>query len=227
MGKLNEKKSLLAMALAASLAAVGCTTNQNYGNGTPTRSGPDVRSAPTSGVTSGGETYTPPMPPPMTSSYSRSEVLPSVTTKRTIRRDPNAAAAIMRQHQINRGVVYLGASNPGSGASVVDPQSNRVENASLYVNPQATVNSSISSSPTGVINSGADGSAAPTVSGGTTAAVTLPGTAVTGTGTLPSMASAAIPTVTAASASASSPIRVVRTNGNVTVTNVGTSGRSQ
>ena len=74
MGKLNKTKDLLlAASLAASLVAFGCTTNQNLGNGTPTRSGPDVRTAPTSGVTTGGETYTPPMPPPMTSSYSRSE----------------------------------------------------------------------------------------------------------------------------------------------------------
>src|SRR5918998_1340833 len=52
-------RTLLAVSLAASLAAFGCTTNHNLGNGTPTRSGPEVRSAPTSGVTSGTEQSTP------------------------------------------------------------------------------------------------------------------------------------------------------------------------
>jgi len=150
MGKLNEKKdlwqrtsrSLLVVSLAASLAAFGCTTNQNLGNGTPTRSGPDVRTGPTSGVTTGGESYTPPLPPPMTSSYSRPEVAPTTTriTTGSIRRSPAEAAAIMAQHQATR-VRYLGVSNPGPNGGVVDPQTDR----GVLVNPQATVSSSLSS----------------------------------------------------------------------------------
>lgn len=152
MGKLNEKnglwqrtsRSLLAVSLAASLAAIGCTTNQNLGNGTPTRSGPDVRTGPTSGVTSGGESYTPPMPPPMTSSYSRPEVVP--TTTRSIRLSPGEAAAIMAQHQVSR-VRYLGVSNPGPNGGVVDPQSARVVDASRLVNPQQFAVASVGGAP--------------------------------------------------------------------------------
>jgi len=221
MGKLNERKdlwlrtsrSLLAVSIAASLAAFGCTTNHNLGNGTPTRSGPDVRSAPTSGVTTGGETYTLPPPPPMTSSYSGPDSRPTSST-RTIRRSPDEAAAIMAGHQASRGV-YLGVTNPGPNGGVVDPQTNRVVNPSMLVNPQLTVNSSLSSSPTSAINTGA-GDAAGAAPAGGTAAVTIAGTA---TGTLPIVASSRVPSVTAASASA--PIRITRgTTGSVTVTNV-------
>lgn len=195
MDKLNKTKDLLlAASLAASLVALGCTTNQNYGNGTPTRSGPDVRTTPTSGVTTGGETYTPPMPPPMMSSYSPS-----------IRRSPDEAAAIMAQHQATRGR-YLGVTNPGPNGGVVDPQSARVVNPSALVNPQLTVNSSISSLPTSVINTGA-------VATGGTAAVTLP-----------IVASSNVPSVTAVSGGA--PVVIMRsTDGSVTVTNV--SGQNQ
>ena len=140
MGKLNEKiglwqrtsRSLLAVSLAASLAALGCTTNHNLGNGTPTRSGPDVRTGPTSGVTTGGESYTPPLPPPMTSSYS----VP--TTTRSIRRSPAEAAAIMAQHQVSR-VRYLGVSNPGPNRGVVGTQTGQYIDPSRLVNPQLTV----------------------------------------------------------------------------------------
>ena len=75
MGKIHESKDLktrratsplLAFSLAASLAAFGCTTNLNPGNGTPTRSGSDIRTAPTSGINGGSESA-PVVPPPMTS----------------------------------------------------------------------------------------------------------------------------------------------------------------
>jgi len=56
-------RPLLAVSLAASLAAFGCTTNLNPGSGTPMRVGPELRSAPTSGVTSGSMTYRTPSSP--------------------------------------------------------------------------------------------------------------------------------------------------------------------
>lgn len=214
MDKLNKKKHLwLAASFAASVVAFGCTTNHNLGNGTPTRSGPDVRTAPTSGVTTGGETYTPPMPPPMTSSYSRPEALPKVTattraTTRSIRRSPDEAAAIMRGHQASRGGVYLGVSNPGPNRSNVNVQTGQFINPAMLVNPQVTVNSSISSQPTSVINTGAGESVAGVPTNGTTAP-------------LPLVASSGVPSVTVASNSA--PVRIQRTtSGAVTVTNVGT-----
>lgn len=247
MGKVKHNKelhgrrtsrSLFAITLAASLAAFGCTTNQNLGNGTPTRSGPDVRTAPSSGVTSGGETTTPPsMPPPMTSSYTRSEVLPAASS-RTIRRSPAEAAAIMARHQADRGR-YLGVVSPGaSSRSYVSDAvpSGQFQNPALAANPQLTVNSSISSQPNAVINSGAGGTAAgagvtlttggmtaaATIGGVTTpagAAVTLPPGVFAGTGSLPTFASSGIPTVTAASTGAGRGTTAgARTTGTTTVT---------
>ncbi len=224
MGKLNHdndfhgqrtSRSLLAITLAASLAALGCTTNRNLGDGTPTRSGPDVRTAPTSGVTSGGERT---MPPPMTSSYTRVEALPEVTA-RVIRRAPDEAAAIMARHQAARGR-YLGVVDPGrlSGRGYISESihTGAFVNPALATNPQVTVNSSISSQPTAGISSGADGTsvdAGGVLVTGTTAPATIRGSttptaAATGptgfaaTGTLPTVASSGIPTVTAASAGA-------------------------
>lgn len=264
MGKLNP---MLAITLAASLAALGCTSNQNLGNGTPARSGPEVRTAPTSGVTSGGEI---PVNPPMTSSYNRSDILPTVKP-RVIRRSPDEAAAIMAGSQPLRGR-YLGVVSPGSSAVRSGYQSDGIQNfinPALITNPQLTVNSSISSQPNEVINTGAEGAVA--TGTGTTAAATIPGTATTTTAAtpttaattlLPTFASAGNPTVTAASvglgrttaqaattatttttataattattatgnraAAITSPVRILRNTGTVTVTNVGTTtGRNQ
>jgi hypothetical protein len=210
MGKLNDdnafhgqrtSRSLLAITLAAAVAAFGCSTNHNLGNGAPTRSGPEVRTAPTSGVTSGGETAAVPpgrtIVPPMMSSYTRSETLPSVTP-RSIRRSPDEAAAIMAGHQITRGR-YLGLVSPGaSGRGYESANVSTYVNPALQTNPQRTMNSSISSQPTPGITSGAEG----TVDAGGLFAT--------------------LPTVTAASGSAA--VRLVRgTSGSVTMTNVGVS----
>lgn len=199
MGKLQKNndlksqrisRSLLAVSLAASLAALGCTTNLNPGNGTPTRSGPELRSAPTSGVTSGSETVT---PPPMTSSYTRAEALPRVTARRgVIRRSAEEAAAIMAGRQTLRGR-YLGPANPGPGGRPY--QSDFVHggfvNPAVVTNPQLTINSTISSPSTAAISSGAGGFAGSdagvnvatngVTTTGATAGATLPGAATTGT----------------------------------------------
>jgi len=247
-------RSLLAVSIAASLAAFSCTTNHNLGNGTPTRT-PEVRMAPTSGVTSGGESYTPPSNPPMMSSYTRNEALTPVT-QRSIRRSPDDAAAIMAGLRPASGR-YLGVVSPRSGgrAYASDAIDTSI-NTALRSNPQITVNASISSPPTPAITSGLEG---PAGTGGTTAAATIAGTGegipavgeIAGTTTLPTMASANVPSVTAASTGAArttatttgataaattpataggtrigsvtAPIRILRsTTGNVTVTNVGT-----
>jgi hypothetical protein len=230
MGKSNHdntlhgqrtSRSLLAISLAASLAAFGCTTNLNPGNGTPTRS-PEVRTAPTAGVTSGGETTTPPVDPatnpPMTSSYSRPEPLPAVT-QRSIRRSAAEAAAIMADNQPSGGR-YLGIVSPGTPGRGY--QSDRIATfvpPALQTNPQLTLNASISSDPTSAINSvtAADAGVTTggvTAGGATTVGVTVTGTAaptpttaattvtpgmVAGTTPLPTLASANTPSVTAAS----------------------------
>ncbi len=261
MGKLNP---MLAITLAASLAALGCTTNHNLGNGTPTRSGPEVRTAPTSGVTGGGEV---PANPPMTSSYNRSEILP-VVKPRLIRRSADEAAAIMAGSQPVRGR-YLGVVNPGSAARGYQSDGiQNFQNPALITNPQLTINSSISSQPNEVINTSAED----VVATGVAAAATIAGTATPTTAAtaatpttaattlLPTFASAGNPTVTAASVglgrttaqaatsprtltptataattatgtragAITSPVRILRSSGTVTVTNAGTpTGRNQ
>ena len=162
-------RSLLAVSLAATLAAAGCTTNQNLGNGTPARSGSELRSAPTSGVTSGRERTS---PQPMTSSYTRAEVLPAV--KPLSRAD--RAAAIMAGHQRLRGR-YLGVVNPGPAGRpyVSDGRTGQLVNPALLTNPQLTINSSISSNPVPGLNTGVSSTG---FSGGATGSATV----ATGTG---------------------------------------------
>jgi hypothetical protein len=145
----RASRSLLAVSLAASLAAFGCTTNQNLGNGTPVRSGGEMRSAPTSGVTSGQERAT---PPPMTSSYTGADALPRITPRSLSRAD--RAAAILAGNQPIRGR-YLGVVNPGpAGRPYVSDSNVQFANPALAVNPQVTLNSSISSGPVAGINTG-------------------------------------------------------------------------
>lgn len=200
-------RSLLAVSLVATLAAYGCTTNQNLGNGVPTRNGGELRSAPTSGVTSGGERTS---PQPMTSSYTRAEVLPRVTPRTQSRAD--RAAAIMADNQPLRGR-YLGPADPGPGgrAYVSDGRTGNFVNPALLTNPQLTVNSSISSSPvpgintgvpsTSVVTGGFAGGATTNVGTGFTADATVGGattTAAAATDALPAgvFAAGARPTLT-------------------------------
>lgn len=190
--KRRTSRSLLAVSLAASLAAFGCTTNLNPGNGTPTRSGPELRSAPTSGVTSGSERVTTP-PQPMTSSYDSAQVLPPVKPRTITRRSPDEAAAIMAGRQTLRGR-YLGVVNPGPGnRPYASDYAGGFQNPALITNPQLTINSSISSpapgsignadfagvnmgvATTGINTTGVTGTTGTT---GTTAASTVTGTAL-------------------------------------------------
>ncbi|HYC90110.1 MAG TPA: hypothetical protein VEO54_12920 [Thermoanaerobaculia bacterium] len=194
--KQRTSRSLLAVSLAASLAAFGCTTNLNPGNGIPTRSGPELRSAPTSGVTSGSERVTT-TPQPMTSSYNSAQVLPTVKPRTITRRSPEEAAAIMAGRQTLRGR-YLGQVNPGPGnRPYVSDYAGGFQNPALITNPQLTINSSISSPAPGSIgnadfagvNMGAVTNGINTTAGtttttfttgttGTTAASTVTGTAL-------------------------------------------------
>src|SRR4028118_1744464 len=147
----RTSSSLLAVSLAASMAAFGCTTNRNLGNGTPAESGPGVRTAPTSGVTSGSEGETPVVPPPMTSassssSTSASSTSSSLNTNRSTRikqsagSRADAAAAIMAQHQGVRGR-YLGTVNPGTATRgyVSDRLTGQLIPPAMLVNPQQTI----------------------------------------------------------------------------------------
>jgi hypothetical protein len=95
--QLFGRRTLLAIPLSLSLIAFGCTTDRTLGNGNLSDySG--VRSAPTSGTTTGSQT--PVLPPPMTSSYSRPETAPTRAMTRTIRKlTPDEAALIMIDHR--------------------------------------------------------------------------------------------------------------------------------
>lgn len=184
-------RPLLAVSLAATLAAFGCTTNLTPGSGTPARVGSELRSAPTAGVTSARETA---LPPPMTSSSTRIDADLSVTP-RTIRRSSDDAAAIMAAHQASRGR-YLGPVNPAaSGPAYSSDQVAVFVDPALLTNPQRTMNSSLSSRPTAGITSGAGGSSVSGVNAnGTTAAAVIGGT-----GTTPTATSTTLPTVSALS----------------------------
>lgn len=202
MGKIHHSKDLqsrrisrplLALSLAASLAAVGCSTNLNPGSGAPMRVGPELRTTPTSGVTSGSERPT--TPPPMTSSYTRAD----------------QAAAIMAGHQPARGR-YLGPANPGPiRAYASDAINTGFVNPAPVTNPQLSVNSSISSQPVAAINSGVGGLATTGVTAATTTGTTAAAT-ITGT-----QSGSSLPTVTAASAGTG--VRIVRDTSSVTITN--------
>lgn len=234
MGKnLNEKdlargrasRSLLAVSLAASLAAFGCTTNQNLGNGTPVRSGGEMRSAPTSGVTSGQERAT---PPPMTSSYTGADALPRLAPRTASRAD--RAAAILAGNQPIRGR-YLGVVNPGpAGRPYVSDANVQFVNPALATNPQLTLNSSISSGPVAGINTGVGstvltngttvtaGAASPAATTGLAAATTIAGAATVPTATA---ASGATLPAGAFAASTFTPAESVIANPSVTAASVG------
>lgn len=93
--QLFGRRTLLAIPLSVSLIAIGCTTDRTLGNGNLSDY-PGVRSAPTSGTTTGSQTA--PVPPPMTSSYSRPESPQAIP--RSIRKlTADEAALIMVDHR--------------------------------------------------------------------------------------------------------------------------------
>ncbi len=236
------QQSLLAMSLAAAVAAFGCTTDRTLGNGDLNdRSG--VRMTPTGGVTSGSETA-PPMPPPMTSSYSRPET--TTRAKGTIKRlTPDEAALIMAQQRPT--VRVLGPVSPALSGNVyysANVVSGQWQNPALRTNPQQTINSSLTSGPNEGVANGTDATAAANAtlaalnananltnlpaSAGSSAAVfpqssptgaaaaTLPATTLVPTTRTPTNAS--MPATRAQAAA--TPVRVVSSTGqSVTVTN--------
>jgi len=224
----RASRSLLAVSLAVSLAAFGCTTNHNLGNGTPVRSGGEMRSAPSSGVTSGQERAT---TPPMTSSYMGADVLPRIAPRSASRAD--RAAAILAGNQPARGR-YLGIVNPGPAGRPYASDANGQfvnPNPALATNPQLTLNSSISSGPVAGINTGVGSTV---LTNGTTvttgAATTTAGTTAT-TAASTVAGATAIPTATAAggalpagafAASTFTPAESIIANSTVTAASAGT-----
>ena len=169
MRKALKKSNLngLAVALTVTLAVIGCTTNRTPGQGEPYIGGPGLGpSAPTSNVSSSRSTTV--MPPPMTSSYQRDETLTTTVITRSASRLPltaDQAAAVIAGNQPR--VRVLGPSNPGvSGGYHSDAiVTGQVVDSAAAVNPQQTINSSISSPGVDAISSGAGGATVTTSNG--------------------------------------------------------------
>jgi hypothetical protein len=154
MRKMKMNKFLAATSLAVTVAAFGCTTNRYPGNGEPTMTSPGYGAA-NQAVTPGSSSGT---NPPMASSYTDALV--------------DAAALQGYQHQAR----VLGPVNP-AGAQVgvpIQPTGGAVVPPAMLVNPQSTINPSVSSPNgdqgiTGGVGGGGGGvvlAGAATVSGG-------------------------------------------------------------
>jgi len=175
---------LVAASLAVTLAAFGCTTNRTAGNGQPTMVTPTMNSTDhvvTNGSSSGTEGN-----PPMTSSYMHQSDMGS---RPRVDVDAQANLAAERGYQ---GILLgpSGAQGAQQGVTVVAGQT---VSPALAVNPEPTLNSSISSPGGGAAITGGpivpeSASTGVTLGNGgltaTTAAVTAPGTTAATTGAL-------------------------------------------
>lgn len=137
----SATRPLLAVFLCASMAAFGCTTDRNLGNGDPVVT-PGVRSVPTGGSSAGSESE--PVPPPMMSSSTDG------SHPRIARLTADQAAAIMAQQQRVR---VLGPASPDNGGRPY--VSDRMMLPSQQIQSQYSVNSTIYSGPTAAVTTGA------------------------------------------------------------------------
>jgi len=156
---------ITAAVFACSLAVFGCSTNRTRGDGQPSMT-PSMSPAATPGSSSG--TSNPPMASAMDISNSVQRA--------------NDAAAIVAAHQRERFLGYINPVGPQPTPPDQMPVTGQVNPPSQYANPEATVNSSISSGPTPVISSGAAGSGAATFVAAP-ATVSAPATGVTSSAT--------------------------------------------
>src|SRR5437763_7784144 len=155
MSKQKIIKFLAATTVAAAVAAFGCTTNRYPGNGEPTITTPGYGAA-NQAVTPGSSSGTQGNPP-MASSYI------GVAEPNT---DAIAEAAAAQGFQgrvlgpANPGGIQIGVPVQATGGQVVPP--------AMLVNPQSTVNASVSS-PAGdqAIAGGVGGGGGVVISGGT------------------------------------------------------------
>ena len=156
---------ITAAVFACSLAVFGCSTNRTPGDGQPSMT-PSMSPAATPGSSSG--TSNPPMASAMDISNSVQRA--------------NDAAAIVAAHQRERFLGYINPVGPQPTPPDQMPVTGQMNPPSQYANPEATVNSSISSGPTPVISSGAAGSGAATFVAAP-ATVSAPSTGVTSSAT--------------------------------------------
>lgn len=167
-------RGLAAITLIGSLALFGCSTNKYPGNGEPGMSAPAAGPvAPNATSTPGSSSGSSPTPQAMISSSPAAGISAS-----------DDAIAVLKADEGYRGKV-LGPAAPGTGAPSQSMQypTGQFVSPSMYVNPQVTVNSSISSPPTPAIVSGAGEGvggavlAIPATTGVTAAAVAAPAVA--------------------------------------------------
>lgn len=186
------QRALLAVSLAASITAFGCTTDRHLGNGDPVVT-PGLRTTPTSSPTTGSESGT---NAPMFSSSRFADT--SIRNGAPAIGSPAGAAAVMADVQPR--VRVLGQTTDGVTPPAYhsgDLATGQFQNPALATNPQLTVNSTISSNPVPAISSGAGGAAGGGVSGavvvgGTTAAAVI-GSPAGGTTLSPTAASTVAP----------------------------------
>lgn len=192
---LNERsagRTLLAVALAASLSTLGCTTNWNRGNGEPATGSTNVNSPSATPGSSGG---TVPQPMPKTTSSSR------------LTNSPEEALAIMQQTlPTTRGRVLGPVNPPATGAARV------ASNEAMQFDgtqQRLTINSSIANplGPQSAVVSGADGGgdAGVIFAGTTVTGSTAPVTAAGSTGAV-TATTASTPAITTATSAAATPI---------------------
>jgi hypothetical protein len=145
MRKMNTNKFLSATSLALTVVAFGCSTNRYPGNGEPTMTTPGygaANQAVTPGSSSGTEVN-----PPMASSFVG---VPQPNT------DAVAEAAAQQAY---RGRV-LGIVNPGGVQAAPRTAAAQFTPPALLVNPQSTINPSVSSPGVEAIAGGAATTAA-------------------------------------------------------------------
>jgi hypothetical protein len=147
---------VVALGLVVTLAGFGCTTNRTHAEGEPYLGAPSV--GPSSPTSTNGSSV-PTTPQPMTSSYRGNEQ--ALATPRPHRLTPDEAALIMADHLPR--VRVLGPVDPGKSTRSYASDgmvTGQVQNAAAYLNPQVTINSSITSPGVAAITNGAGGDAA-------------------------------------------------------------------
>src|SRR5439155_2316772 len=182
---------LAVVSLACTLTAFGCTTSRTAGNGQPTSSGPAL--GPASPTTTPGSSSGTAVNPPMASS-----AIPIDPTR------PSSvdALAVLAADQAYQGRV-LGTVNPdGAQSAGPIPTTGQFVNPALVVNPQITVNSSVSSAQVGPGITGAPVSGGGASAIGPATAAMIATTSATSAATTAAAANAAIPSMSNAAIAA-------------------------
>lgn len=140
-------RGIAAATLAISMAAFGCTTNQNRASGEPAMNANPAGTAPASTITP-GTSSSPTTPPPMVSAAVDASV---------------DAIAVLKANEGFQGKVLgtaVAGNNPQGGGASMQQVSGQFISPSVLANPQNTVNSSVSSTPVPGIQSGVAGDGA-------------------------------------------------------------------